>query len=392
VQAQQLLVVGEVALALVLLAGASLMVRSLRLQLEIDPGFRPAGVMAARLEVPRARYPDSARVRFVEQLVERLRAIPGVAAASAGADLPLRGLRSGGYLTWDGGPSDGVNYAQHRVSPEYFETLGIRLERGRSFTHADGPQAPRVAIVSASMARRLWPDRDPVGQRISQAGVRGPLPWIEVIGVVSDVRHRNLTGDLLAPLGTVDVYFPFAQQTDETIELAVRGEGGVALLPAVQRVVQELDATLPLYDVALLSEALAQETAATRFGSVMLSLFAVIAILLAGVGIYGLLAFLVGTSNREIAIRMALGAASANVVGVVVRKGMTLAALGAALGLLIAVPSTRALTGFLVGVEARDPATLIGVTAVLLSAALLACVFPARRATRVDPQTALKSE
>jgi ABC-type antimicrobial peptide transport system permease subunit len=213
------------------------------------------------------------------------------------------------------------------------------------------------------------------------------------VGVVGDVRYRSLTGDLLAPLGTVDVYFPFAQVTDETIEIAVRSEAAVApLVPALQRVVQELDPTLPLYLVAPLADAVAQETAAARFGSVMLSLFAGMAILLAAVGIYGLLAFLVGTSRREIAIRMALGAASGSVVGVVVRKGMTLAVLGAILGLLIAVPSTGVLTVFLFGVRASDPATLAGVTAVLLAAALLACWLPARRASRVDPQAVLKTD
>jgi putative ABC transport system permease protein len=392
-RAQHLLVVGEMALALVLLAGASLMVRSLRRQLEIDPGFRGAGILSARLEMPQYTYSDSGRIRFAEQLVARLQALPGVATAAVGADLPLRGIQSGGYLTWEGGPETGTNYAQHRVSPEYFTTLGIRLERGRHFTPADGPGAPRVAIVSSSMALRLWPDRDPVGQRISLAGVNGPLPSIEVVGVVTDVRYRDLTGDLLAPLSTVDVYFPFAQRTDETIEIVVRSDTpGATLVPALRRVVQELDPTLPIYDVAPLSDALAGETAAARFGSVMLSHFAIIAMVLATVGIYGLLAFLVGTSSREIAIRMALGAASTSVLGVVVRKGMALATLGAALGLFIAVPSTRVLTGFLFGVRASDPTTLAGVTAVLLTASLLACVFPALRATRVDPQAALKTE
>jgi ABC-type antimicrobial peptide transport system permease subunit len=194
-------------------------------------------------------------------------------------------------------------------------------------------------------------------------------------------------------LSTVDVYFPFAQRTDETIEIVVRSDTpGATLVPALRRVVQELDPTLPIYDVAPLSDALAGETAAARFGSVMLLLFAIIAMVLATVGIYGLLAFLVGTSSREIAIRMALGAASTSVLGVVVRKGMALATLGAALGLFIAVPCTRVLTGFLFGVRASDPTTLAGVTAVLLTASLLACVFPALRATRVDPQAALKTE
>jgi hypothetical protein len=284
VRAQHLFVIAQVALALVLLVGASLMVQSLRRQLGVDPGFRPEGVVAAAI----------------------------------GADLPLRGNQSGGHLTYEGGPSDGVPYARHRVSPEYFATLGIALERGRAFTPADGPDTPRVAVVSASMARRLWRDRDPVGQRFSLTGTDGPLPWVEVVGEVADVRFRDLTGDLLAPLATIDVYFPFAQ--------------------------------------------------------------------------HGLLAFVVGTSSREFAIRMALGAASASVVGLVVRKGMSLAGLGGLLGLLIAVPSTRVLTTLLYGVRASDPVTMAGVTALLLLVSLLACWGPARRASRVAPQAALKAE
>lgn len=392
-RAQQLFVISEVALALVLLAGAMLMVQSLRRQLGVDPGFRPDGVIAARLALPLDRYDDAARIRFVEQLAERMRARHGVAAVAVGASIPLRGLRSGGHLTYDGGPSDGVTYQRHRVTPRYFATLGIRLRRGRVFTSADGPDAPRVAVVSASMARRLWPDRDPVGQRISLAGTNGPLPPIEVVGVVDDVRFRNLTGDLSAPLTMVDVYFPFAQQTDETIEIAVRSEADPAAVTAdLRRSVHELDPTLPLYEVAPLSDALAVQTAAARFGSLTLSLFAGIAIVLAAVGIYGLLAFLVGTSRRDIALRMALGATSTSIVGSVVRKGMALAGLGGLLGILIAVPSTRVLTRFLYGVRASDPATMAGVTALLLAVSVLAAWFPARRASRVAPHEALKGE
>ncbi|HTE44903.1 MAG TPA: ABC transporter permease [Gemmatimonadaceae bacterium] len=244
-----------------------------------------------------------------------------------------------------GGPSDGLHYAQHRVSPEYFSTLGIRLQRGRVFTTADGPNSPQVAVVSASTAQRLWPDRDPIGKTINLAGTRRPLLF-EVVGVVSDVRFRDLTGDLLAPLATIDVYFPFAQQTDETIEIAVRGESDPsALAVELQRSVRDFDVALPLFDVAPLRATLAEQTSAARFGSLMLSLFAGIAIVLAAVGIYGLLAFVVETGSREIAIRIAFGAAPGGVVGVVVRKGVSFAALGVVVGLLIAVFSTRVLSG-----------------------------------------------
>jgi putative ABC transport system permease protein len=390
VRPQQAFVVAQVALALVLLAGATLMIQSLRRQLDVDPGFSPDGVVAARLALPIDRYSDSGRTRFTEQLGQRIGALPGVAAVAFGADLPLRGNQSGGWLTYNGGPTDPVSYSRHRVSPEYFATLGIPLRRGRLFAAGDGPSAPPVAIVSASMARRLWPDRDPIGQRISPGGSDAR---VEVVGVVGDVRFRDLTGDLLATSAPVDVYYPFAQETDETIEIAVRGEAAPATIVAgIRRAVREMDATLPLYGVAELNDAIAQQTSAARFGSLMLSLFAGIAIVLAGVGIYGLLAFVVASSSRDIAIRMALGAASANVVGLVVRKGMSLAGVGALLGIVIAVPSTRVLTNFMFGVRANDRATIAAVTALLLGVSLVACVFPARRASRVAPLDALKAE
>jgi predicted permease len=388
----QAFVIGEVALALVLLTGATLMVRSLRRQLDVDPGFRSNGVVAARLALPLDRYPDPARVRFVEQLVERTQALPGVTASAVGADLPMRGNQSGGQLTYEGGSSEGVSYAQHRVSLGYFATLGIPLQRGRVFTSADGADAPPVAVVSATMARRLWPGRDPIGQRIGSVGSDDPS-GTEVVGVVGDVRFRDLTSDPLGLSSPVDVYFPFAQQTDETIELAVRSASDAATIEAsLRRVVKELDPTLPLFGIAALSDALAVQTSAARFGSLTLSLVAGIAMVLAAVGIYGLLAFVVGTSSRDIAVRMALGAASTSVVALVLRKGMSLAAAGAFVGIVIAVPSTHVLSALLFGVRANDPLTIAGVAAFLLAVSLLACWVPARRASRVAPHAALKAD
>lgn len=392
VRTQQLLVIGEVALALVLLSGAALMFQSLRRQLDVNPGFRSEGVFAARLALPRETYSVERRVRFAEQLQERLLALPGVAGAAVGAGLPLRGIESGGYLTFEGGV-DEVPYFRHRVSPSYFETLDIGVRSGRAFTAADGPDAPRVAIVSAHMARRLWPDSEAVGRRIRLSGASGNLPWIEVVGVVDDVRFRDLTADLFDPLARVDVYFPFAQQTDETIEVALRSESNDAALGAdLRRAVRALDPSLPLYEMAPLSDAVEQQMAPVKFGTFMLSLFGVMAIVLAAVGIYGLLAFVVGTSRREIAIRMALGAEAATVVRMIVRKGMTLVVVGGFLGILITVPSSRALASLLFEARLSDPVVLAGVSTLLLSASLIACWIPARRASRIAPQTALKDE
>jgi putative ABC transport system permease protein len=391
-RAHQMFVIGEFALALVLLVGGALMVQSLRHQTDVDPGVNVSGLQIARVTLPLDRYDSERRIQFVNQLTERLHAIPGVTAVAVGADLPLRGLESGGYLTYDGGPPEGAHYSRHRVAPEYFAALGIPVQRGRVFTNADGPNSPLVAVVSVSTARRFWGNADPIGRRVNIAGTDKPI-IVEVVGVVGDVRFRDLTGDLSAPLSTVDIYFPFTQDTDETLEMAVRGgPRGAQFSAALNRAVHELDGTLPVFDVASLDDALAQQTSAARFGSLMLSLFAGIAIVLAVVGIYGLLAFVVGTSTREIAIRIALGASPVDVVNGVVRKGLVLAIAGVAVGLTIALPSMGVLSGFLFGVGSRDPLTMFGVAMLLVGASVAACWFPARRASRVAPQVALKSE
>ncbi|HYC52119.1 MAG TPA: ABC transporter permease [Gemmatimonadaceae bacterium] len=389
---QQLFVIGEVALALVLLSGATLMIRSFQRQLLVDPGFRAEGVLAGRVMLPRGTYPPQARVRFAEQVVDRLQATPGVEAATISSDLPLRGIESGGYLRVENGPED-VPYMRHRVSPEYFETLGVQLRDGRVFTRTDGPDAPRVAIVSALMARRLWPEGSAVGKRISLAGTSGALPWVEVVGVVDNVRHSDLTSDMTAAQARVDIYFPFAQSTDETVEIAVRGASSPeALTGELRRAVAAIDPALPLFDVAAMTTAVQQQTMSARFGSLMLGLFAGLAIILAGVGIYGLLAFMVGTSRREIAIRMALGAASSSVVALVVKKGMSLVIAGGLLGAVLAVPSMQVLTNLLYTVKTNDPVMMASVALVLFVASLLACWLPAVRASRIAPQAALKSD
>jgi predicted permease len=389
---QQLLVISEVALALVLVTGATLMVRSLGNLLRVDLGFRPDGVIAARLVLPLNRYPAAERSRFADQTLSRLRSMPGATAAAVSADLPLRGLESAAHLTYDGGTPEGVTYARHRVSPELFSTLGIPVLRGRIFEATDNANAPEVVVVSASTARRLWPGRNPIGQRIYPAGT-DRSSWREVIGVVGDVRYRDLTTDLRAELSAVDVYFPFAQSTDETIEIALRGSADQqTLIAGLRAAVRDVDPTLSLFEVGTLDAALARETAGAQFGANTLLFLAGVALLLAGLGVYGLLAFVVGASSRDIAIRMAMGAGAPRVVGLVLRKGLLLTLSGVALGLLLVGPSTRALSHWLVGVRPSDPITILGVTLLLGAASALACWLPARRASLVDPQSVLKSE
>lgn len=385
---QQLLVAGEVAIALVLLVGAGLMMRSLRERLAVAPGFTTDGVLAGRISLPRARYTPEARARFVEQLAERLNQLPFVAAASVSSDLPMGGTDNAGQVTPDpAGPS--VRAFRHSVTPRFFEALQIPILQGRSFTTDDRDGTPAVVIVSEMMARRFWPDRDPVGMRLRLGDASGPEATI--VGVAAAARFRDLTTDLSA--SEPDLFFPYAQRTDQDIAIAVRSRTG-ALLPAaeVRRAVASLDPGLSLFDAGPLEDGLRGQVAPARFGALVLGVFSAVALLLAAVGIYGVISFVVGLSRREIAIRMALGADRARVLGVVVRNGMTLVAVGALAGVIGARLGTPVLASQLYRVGVSDPATFATVTAALVGVALLASWLPARRATAVEPQSVLKEE
>jgi predicted permease len=389
---QQLLVAGEVALALMLLAGAGLMLRSLSERMAVDPGFDPGNVVAARISLPRPQYPAEARNAFVERLSARLAALPGVEAATVVTDLPLRGNSNASLLWAEESGAAPARYFRHSISPDFFRTLGIPLERGRSFTADDHAQAPRVAIISSPMARRFWPGQDPVGRRFRMGG-DATAPEVTVVGVTGPVRFRDLTTDLAAPTSEPDVYFPFAQRGGTDLEIAVRMRNGVpASVTDLQREVSALDAGIPLFAVAPLAEVLATQNAAPRFGSLVLGAFSVVALLLAGIGIYGVIAFVVGLSRREIAIRLALGADGRKVLGIVMANGMALVLAGVAVGVIGARLGSRLLESQLYGVQAGDPLTLAAVSATAVGVALLASWIPARRAARVEPQAVLKGE
>ena len=390
---QQAFVAGEVALALMLLAGAGLMIRSLRERLAVAPGFEPVGLLAARLSLPRERYAPEMRADFVSRLTERLAALPGVAAAAVATDLPLRGLSSAAMLLVDGPGAEPARFYRHSVSPEFFSALRIPLLRGRGFTPEDRAGTPRVAVVSAPMARRFWPGQDPVGRRFHLGDASGPE--VIVVGVAAQVRSRDLTSDLGAATSEPDVYVPFAQRTDADIEIAIRGRGRGAALPSaamVQAAVAALDPGLPLFRVEPMPDAVRRQSAAARFGSLVLEAFGGLALLLAAIGIYGVISFVVGLSSREIAIRVALGADRRRVLRVVMGNGMTLVLAGLGLGVVGARLGGRLLESQLYGVEVGDAATLAAVTGVVLLVALLAIWIPARRAAAVEPQVVLKEE
>ncbi len=385
--AQEMLVVGETALALVLLVGAGLFVRSLREQLRVDPGFRAEGIVRARFELP-VRYTPEKRIPFVEELQTRLAAAPGVRAVAIGSEMPLGGYTAAGFLHVPE-VDDRVRYYRHIVGPGYFSTLGIGVTRGRALDASDRDGAPDAAVISEAMAERFWKGADPVGRTFRLGSPTGPE--VTVVGVVRDARFRDLTTSLSTT--EPDVYFSIAQRPARGLEVAVRSDLDVAQVTALlRRELGALDPTIPLFAIAPLEEVLAGETAQGRFASTILSVFGAAALLLAAVGLYGVLAFLIDLRRREIGIRLALGATRERVTGGVIGRGLLLAAAGVAVGVAGAMGAMRVFENQLFSVGARDPVTIATVALALLVVSGLASLLPARRAARIDPQVALAAE
>lgn len=388
----RILVGAEVALAVVLLTGAGLMLRSIREKLEVDPGFDHDRVLAFRLELPEDAYPDGPAVDgFVAEVRGRLGGLPGVESVAVSSDLPLRDRTSGVFVAHPHRPEENLRVYLHRVDTAYFSTLGIPMVRGRAFGPGDGPDADRVVIIDRAFARRIFSDRNPVGELVRLGGPGGPAA--RIVGVAGPVRHRDLTTDLVAGADDPDLYYPLARGYGRVLEVALRTGGDPGALAAPARAaVGEIDPSLPVYRVGTLAVELRQETAGDRLGSTLLAVFGALALILAAVGIYGVIAFSVGRRSREIAVRMAVGADAARVRGMVVGEGMKVVLLGLAAGLAGALLLCRTLAGLLYEVSAMDPTTYATVSMVLAGVALAATYLPARRATAVDPGATLRSE
>lgn len=387
---QRSLVAVEVALAVLLIGGAALMVRSLGAQLAVEPGFEPRSVLAAGINLTADEYTENARVRFATQLIEALQASSGVASVAAGSDAPLRGGYSAAILTAEDRPDDRIRYYRHSVSPEYFATLGITMLRGRGFEPSDDADAPAVAIVSEAFARKLWPGRDAIGRQIRLGAERDVTT---VIGVARNVRFRDLTSDLFSLGEDPDVWFPYAQRPTQSFEILVRSATSeLAAIEVIQQAVARLDPALPLARPQALAGALEAQTGSARFGSVLLGLFASLALVLSGIGLYGVMAYFVASRRSEIAVRMALGAGQAGVVGLVVRQGMLLVGIGAVAGLAAVALGGRLFSSLFFGVGAADPVAHLSSVALLGAIAFVACALPAWRAARIDPTEALRHE
>ena len=386
------LVVFEIALSLILLVGAGLLVRSFLSLLKTNPGFNPDHLMTMNLVLPSAKYKDDAsRAAFYNELIQKVQNVPGIQSAAFVNYIPLGGANSSDSFLVEGVPEPPAGQefeGRYRVcTPNYFETMGIALLKGRTFTTADKAGATPVAIVNETMARKYWPGGDAVGKRFRFYGPIDKSPWIEIVGISQDVKH-----DLNTPM-TADYFLPHAQDSWNAMVLVARTTVDPAsTASALRQQVWSIDKDQPVFDLKTMEEVRSLSVALYSFSSVLLVVFAGVALILAAVGIYGVMAFAVTQRTQEIGIRMALGARGVDVLRLVLRHGMSLTLIGVGVGLAGAWGLTRFLSKLLVGVSTTDMLTFSIVTFTLLFAALLACYLPARRATKVDPLVALRHE
>jgi len=388
-----LLAAAQIALAMVLLAGAGLLVRTLSAMRHIELGFQPDHLALLRFDVPNLGYTGEKRVQMAEELAERARALPEVASAAVTMIDPFAwsGLNRG--FTIDGhesvrGDWDDVLYVE--VGPDFFHTMGVPLREGREFGRHDPVNAERVLIVSESFAKRFWPGQDALGKRVKLGGADYKSPWMSVVGVAGDFQFDSLTGNLHTP-----VFYVPSMQSDVVIsmDLIVRTKSAPeAFIPVLRGLVQKFDPNVPVYNANSMEERLSGERAATRSFVLLLGFFSASTLLLAALGVYGVLASAVGQRIQEMGVRLALGAERSDVLRLVLGQGLLLAAAGTTMGIAAALLLTRWMKSLLYGVSAADPLAFVAAAGVLLLLAVAACLPPAWRATRVDPVVVLRYE
>ena len=387
---RSLLVISQLALAIVVLIGAGLCIRSLRNLLAIDPGYQAETLMAIPLDLDEKKY-DEARGRvFQQQLYTRLAALPGVEGVSYGLVMPFSGSRYVSSIFVQERqplPNEQMAFDASVVGPRYHETMGIELVQGRGFTEHDREGAPSVVIINEALAQRLFPGENALGRKLT---LKTNGPPLEIVGITRDVKHHELTE---TPVPHFDV--PALQRGyDSYTNVVVRTRGPAAdLIPTVRSELLALDPALPVKDISAVSADIDNTLAATRLASTLISIFGVVALLLASIGLYGVMAWMVSQRTREVGIRMALGARPADVLTLIIKQGIVLTFAGVVIGLLAALAATRLIdTQQLYGVSATDPFTFAAIALLLTTVSLLACYLPARRATRVDPLKALRYE
>ncbi|HEY7289583.1 MAG TPA: ABC transporter permease [Vicinamibacterales bacterium] len=404
---RSILVVGEVALAVVLLVGAGLTIRSFARLVAIDVGFDPSRVVTMRVSLPKARYPHvDGWIAFHRELARRAATLPAVTAVGLNSATPLEGGGSESEVRYEGQPpptsvrDDATTCLFQAITPDYFRTMGVAVLRGRAFTEHDTATTLPVVVVEEALARTFFPDADPIGKRIAFefAGGHGAAAkpvWREIVGVVGHVRHYALTREpsnfeLYTPIEQLPIWF---RDRRPTMTLFVRTPlEPEQLAAAIRQTVTEIDREIPVFSVQPMQSYVEHATEQSRLNMTLLTLFGALAVVLASLGIYGVLSYLVGRRTLEIGIRLALGATAADVLQLIVGHGLMLTALGIAIGLAASWAITRSLSGLLFGVSPHDPMTFAVITAILAAVACAASYLPGRRATRVDPLVTLRYE
>lgn len=389
------LVVLEIALALVLLAGTALLIKSFARLRSVDPGFDPARVIAINVQLPVTRYAEIPKqIQFRRALLDRLNSLPRTRAAMVG-DVPLNGSEVTHSLGFEGRPpvaeGDEPEVDSFCVMGDYFRLMRIPLRAGRTFTPEDREDHPLVAAINEALARKFYAGQNPIGQRIHWARETGPPRWMTIVGIVGDVKQYSL-----AEPAYPAVFTPFAQTNEawrRWMSVVVRmPDSSGSMIPAIKREIWTLDSQIPLNRIQSMEELLGLSLAERQFNMALLGLFAGLAVILVAVGIYGVISYSVSQRTHEIGIRMAVGARRIDVLKLVIGQGLRIAILGTAAGILGAVALTRLMTKLLFGVTPNDPATFSAVVLLMLAVVLLACLVPARRAMRVDPMVALRHE
>jgi putative ABC transport system permease protein len=388
---RNIFVVGQVTMSLILVVAAGLFLRALQHAADIEAGFDEQHVDVVTLDLSLAGYKAVPGDAFVRELLGRTRGFPGVESATAAIDLPLDGGRMGlgevripGAQLPNGQASLPADW--NVVEPGFFSTLKLRLVQGRDFNDADGAKSPPVAIVNQAFAKQAWPNRDPIGQRLERDTISGPV-MMTVVGIAADAKLITLS-DAVDPY----IYVPYTQQYMPEVSLLVRSNRAVGMIPQIRRLIREMNPNLPVSEAMPLSEVTAIGLIPQRIAAAVAGSLGVVGLLLAAIGIYGVTAYAVTRRTREIGIRMALGADSANVLRLVLRQGLFLATIGVAIGVVVAAAASRLIENLLVGVKGLDPLTFVGACGVFAIVTLIASYIPARRAADVDPMAALRSE
>jgi putative ABC transport system permease protein len=390
------LVVGELALSVTLLVGAGLLIQSFRRVMQVDPGFKPENLLTMQVSV---NNPDGQQIAaFFSQLLDNIRRLPGVESAAVSNGLPL-GVANNPVFFIEGRPrpepgreTGGVRYT---VSPEYFKTMGIELQKGRVFTLHDTPQSPLVVVINDTLAQQHFEHEDPIGKRLAQSA--NGVPSYEIIGVVRHVEHNNLDRQSER---RPQFYLAFNQIQPDRLPTSVRrinvltrtSVDPTSLTSAVRGQISALNKDQAVFNVQTMEQIVSQSVATRRFSMTLLTVFAFVALVLASIGIYGMMSYGVAQRTREIGLRMTLGAQRGTVLRMVIGQGMKLAITGVVIGLIASVALTRTIKNLLFGVSATDPVAFAAIALLLSVVALLACFFPARRATKVDPMVALRYE